>query len=107
MIHVPHDGDDRRARFEVLDLVLLVQFDLFDRRMNDTATALALFHLKPKTVFRANLLRDVLVNGLIDVGHDLQLDEVGNELEGFLIQLFSQFPNRNGRLDGNDFGGCR
>jgi hypothetical protein len=104
VVDVAHDGDDRGARLELLDLVLLVEFHLFDGGV-DSATALALLHFKPEAVFRAQPLGDDLVDGLVDVGHDLQLHQVGDELERFSSQLLRQFADDDGRFECDQFPG--
>ena len=56
VVNVAHDGDDRRARFELFRFVLDVEFNFFDRRVDHAAAALAFFHFKTETVFGAKLL---------------------------------------------------
>ena len=63
--------------------------------MDQPAAALAFFHLKPETVFGAELLRDFLVNGLVDVGEHAQLHQVGDDFERLLLQLRGQFADED------------
>ena len=73
VVDVTHDGHDRGAGSSSLGLVLDVQFDLFDRRVDETAAAFAFFDFELKSVFRANPLGDRFVNGLVDRGENAQL----------------------------------
>ena len=107
VVNVPHDGHDRGARLEFLRLVFDVQFDLLDGGVNGAAAAFAFFHFKPEPVFRAKLLRDFLVNRLVDIGEDAELHQIGDDLERFLLQLDGQFAHDNRRFDDNDFTGLR
>ena len=91
-----------RARLQLFGLVLNVEFDRLFRGMNNAASAFPLFRFKPKSVLGAETLGDRLVDGLIDVRHHLQLDQVGNELKRFLAQLLRQFPNDDRGFERND-----
>ena len=104
MVHVAHDGDHRRARLQVLRLVLDVQLDLLDRGVDQPAAALALFHLETEAVFGANLLRDRFVNGLVHVGKHARLHQIGDDLEGLLLELLGQLAHDDRRLDRDDRG---
>ena len=107
VVNVAHDGDHRCARFELLRLVLHVEFDLLDRRVDDAAAALAFFHFKPETVFGAKLLGDFLVNRLVHIGENAQLHQIGDDLERLLLELRGKFAHDNRRFDDDDFGGRR
>src|SRR5439155_23336884 len=58
---------------------------------------------EPELVLGAKTLRRCLVNGLIDVGEDAQLHQVGDQLERFLVQPFSQVADNDRRLEGDEF----
>ena len=105
MVNVAHDGDDRRARFELFRLVLDVQLDFFGWRVNHAAAALAFFHFKPKTIFRAKLLGDFFVNRLVHVGKNAQLHQIGDDLERLLLELRGQFTHGDRRFDDDDLAG--
>ena len=104
VIDVAHDGYHRGARDQVGGFVLDIQFDLPERRMDKPAPAFPFLNLEPAPVLGANLLGEILVDGLVDVSEDAQFDQVGNNLEGFLLELLGQFAHDNGRLDRNDLG---
>src|SRR5262249_35082348 len=59
-----------------------------------------------KAVFGTNLLGDCFVDSLVDVCENADLHQVGNDLEGFLLQLVSQLPHHNGWLN-RDYLGIR
>ena len=105
VVNVAHDGDDRRARFELFRLVLDVEFDFLDRRVNHAAAALAFFHFKPETVFGAKLLGDFFVNRLVHVGKNAQFHQIGDDLERLLLELRGEFAHDNRRFDDDDFAG--
>ena len=104
VVNVAHDGHHRRARHQVLGFVKLVQVNLPAGRMNDAAPALALLDLEPEAVLGADLLRNCLVNRLVDAGKNARLHQVGDNLEGLLLELFGQFPHNDRRLDRYDSG---
>jgi hypothetical protein len=66
VINVAHNGDDRRTRLELLGFVLNVFFDLANRSVDLAGAALAFLDLESAAIFRANLLRDELINRLVD-----------------------------------------
>ena len=68
--------------------------------MYEPAAAFALLDLETKAVFSADPLRNRLINGLIDTREDTRLHQIGDDLEGLLLELLRQFPNDDGRLDG-------
>ena len=107
MIHVTHDGDDRRARLELFRLVLGVEFNLLGRCVDHAAAALALLHFKSEAVFRTKLLGDVFVNRLVDGGENAQLDQIADDDEWLLLELLGEFADDNRRLDDDDLGGGR
>src|SRR6185369_4538462 len=74
---------------------------------NDSAAAFAFFDFKAETVFGANLLGDLFVNRLIDVGEYAQLHQIGDDFEGLLLELFGEVPDDDRRFDGNDLAGNR
>src|SRR2546423_1020461 len=73
--------------------------------MNLAGTFFALFHFKAEAVFRAQLLRDGFIDGLVNVGHDLQLNQVRDELEGTALELFGEIANDNRWLERNNLAG--
>ncbi len=102
VVHVPHDGDDRRARLELFRLVLEIQLDFLLDRVNHAGAALAFFGFKPETVFRAEPLGDFVVNGLVHVRKNTQFHQVCDDLERFLLQRLGERTHEDGRLDGDD-----
>ncbi len=107
VVNVTHDGHDRRARFELFQFVLDVEFNFFDRRVNHPAAALAFFHFKPETVFRAELLGDFFINRLIHVGKNAQFHQIGDDFERLLLELRGEFAHDNRWFDDDDFAGRR
>src|SRR5439155_3779015 len=57
--------------------------------------------------FGAELLRDRFVDGLIDVRHHLQLDQIGDELEWAPLKLPGQIANDDRRLERDNLAGLR
>ena len=74
MVHVTHDGDNRRAGFEIFRSVIDVGFGRFLRGVNQSAASLAFLHFEAVAVLGAEPLGDGFIDGLIHVGHHLQLD---------------------------------
>ena len=107
VIDVAHDRDHRGAGLELLGLVVNVNHDRGLGRVNLTFAFGALLDLELEPVFRAKLLRNELVDGLVDVGHHLQLDQVRDELEGFLVQLLGQVTDDDRRLERDDLRAVR
>ena len=105
MVNVTHDGDHRRARLELFQFVLDVEFNFFDRRVNHPAAALAFFHFKTETVFRAELLGDYFVNRLVHIGENAQFHQIGDDLERLLLELRGEFAHDNRWFDDDDFAG--
>ena len=70
--------------------------------MNGATTTIALFDFKLETIFRAQPLGDGFVDGLIDVGHHFQLDQVSDELKRFLLQLLCELANDDRGLERDD-----
>src|SRR6185437_14285070 len=104
VVDVAHDGDDGGARLEVLGLVFHVELDLLDGRVNDAAAAFAFFDFETETVERADFLGDCFVDGLVDGGENAHLHQVANDDERFLLHLFGEVANDDGRFDGDDLG---
>ena len=66
-------------------LVLGVEFDFLDGRMNHAGAALAFFHFKTETVFGAKLLGDFFVNRLVHRGKNAKPHQIGDDLERLLL----------------------
>src|ERR1044071_2109037 len=107
VIDMAHDGDHRGSRAEVFGLILDVLLHGLGGGMDDAGPALAFPHLEAEAVFRAEFLRRGFVDGLVDVGENAQFHEVGDQLEGFAFELFSQVANDDGRFQRNDLAGGR
>ena len=99
VVNMPHDGHNRRARFQLLRLVFRVDFDLLDRGMNLPLALGAFFNLEPKTIFRTNLLRDAFIDRLIDVSKHSKLHQICDYFEWLLPELFGQIAHDDRRLD--------
>ena len=74
------------------------------RRMG-AAAALAFFHLETEIVLGANLLRDIFVNGLVDIGEHAHFHQVGDDLKGLAFQLLRQVAHNDGRFQRDHFAG--
>ena len=107
VVHVAHDGHDRRARLEMFRLVVDVEFDFFLDRVDDAFALRPLFHFKLEAVFRAKLLGDFFVNRLVDGGENAQLDQIADDDERLLLELLGEFADDDRRLDDDDLGGVR
>ncbi len=82
VIHVAHDGDDRRAGFEIGLGVVEIQLEfLFLDWRRSAGVALAFLGFEPKAVFGAELLGRRLVNGLVNIGEHAELHQIGDQLE--------------------------
>ena len=102
MIDMAHDRDHGGAGAHVFGLVFLVELNFADRRMDNSRPLLTLFNFEPKPIFRAKFLSDRFVDGLVHVGHDLQLDQIGDQLERWPLQLCGKIANDDGRLQRDD-----
>src|ERR1044071_2398798 len=78
VVDMAHDRNDRGPRAHFLNLVFLVELYFTNRGMDNAGPFLALLDFETKAVFGAKALGDRFVNGLVDVGHDFQLDEIGD-----------------------------
>jgi len=107
VVNMTHDGHDRRAQFQVFRTVPDISFDRLGWRVHHTRAALAFFDLEPELVFGTKPLRRGFVNGLIDVGENTQFHQVGDQLEWFLVQPFSQIADNDRRLESDEFAGGR
>jgi hypothetical protein len=107
MIHVAHDGHDRRARLEVFQLVVNVEFDFFLDRVDNAFALRPLFNFKLEAVFCAKLLGDFFVNRLIDGGENTELDQIADDDERLLLELLGKLADDDRRLDDDDCGGVR
>jgi len=109
VVHVAHDGDDGRSKFELVRLVLVFSFNLFNRGVNLALALGALLNLELEAVLGAELDGDGLVHRLVDVGEDAHLHQIGNELEGFALHLIREIADDDGRLHRDDLrvGGQR
>ena len=87
MVHVAHDGNDRRARSQILSLILDVELHRFDLRVHQPAATLAFFNLKAKAILSANLLGLALVNRLIDILKNAHLHQISDNLKRLLLEL--------------------
>src|SRR5205814_6755625 len=66
VVNVAHNGDDWRARDQVLGFIFNVKLDLFLVAMDLAAAAVAPFDFKAVAVFGADFLRDGFFDGLVD-----------------------------------------
>ena len=107
VVHMAHDGHDRRARAHLLALVLHVQFHLFLHFVDGAAAAHALFHLEPETELGADLAGDLLLHRLVDTGKNSQFHQLFNDLERLAFQVFGQVAHDDGRLERDQFAGGR
>ena len=102
VVNVTHDRDHRRAGLEILGLVVQIHLDFFHRRVNHAAAAFAFFDFEAHAVFGANFLGHGLFNRLVDGGEDARFHQVGDDLEGLLLELIGQFAHHDRRLDADD-----
>ena len=107
MIDMAHDGDHRRPGLQVLELVLVVQFDLPDRCVHLTRALFPALRLEPETVPRGQKASDLLVDGLIQVCEDVQLHQVMEDLVRLHTKLLGKVPHDNRRFDADDFASHR
>lgn len=73
--------------------------------MNNALAAFPFLHFKAETVLGAELLCDHFVDGVVDRREDVQLHQVGDELEGFSFEPLGQIADGDGRLHGDDLAG--
>src|SRR5947208_1048192 len=67
VIDVTHDRDYRWPRFQVLNLVLDIEFNFLDRRVNDALAFSALFGFEFESIDRGDALGDLLIDGLVHI----------------------------------------
>ena len=99
MVHMAHDGNHRWAGFELLRLVLQINFNLFEWRVDLAFAFGAFLDFEPDAVFSANLGRDFLVNGLVHIGEDAHLHQISDDLEWLLLNLIRELADDNRGFD--------
>lgn len=107
VVDVPHERDDRGAQLEFLLGDLLdhlsggLDNDFLD--LVDAGTLFTLLTFKVEAVFFADLFRHVELDGLVGVGDEnLQIDKVGDDLEGSQAHLLGQVLDDDRGLEMDD-----
>ena len=110
VIHVAHDRDHWGAGLPILLDVVGVEDDFFHGGgLDEAGAALAPLEPESETVLGADFAGDRLLDGLVDVGEDVERHQVGDQLEWLALHLVGEIADDDRRLHGDQraIGRCR
>ena len=107
VVDMAHDRDNGRTRLEILRLLRGVLLDDDNGSMDDSAALLALLDLEFDAVLGANLDGGGFVHRLGDGREHPDPHQIGDQLERFQTQLFSQIAHGDRRFENDDAGAAR
>ena len=110
VIHVAHDRDHWGAGLQILLDVVGVEHDFFHGGgLDEPGTALAALEPESEPVLGADFAGNRLLDGLVDVGEDVERHQVGDQLKRLALHLFGEIADDDRRLHGDQrtIGRCR